>query len=443
MPGLESTLAAAEVGMLGSLDYRLPQVSNFVTDRKEVTYYNNGGNSFSPVGVRVLTFQCSGLGFLDASSLCLSVQCNNHSTAADGTTLKPLTPELACMIQEIRILVGGTEIERISGYNRLYHLMSQGLSVDKKRNNADICFGIASVNTVTGDDHGIAGQNWTPVTIPAASNVQVMHRIMSGLSQQRLFVPLWALQAGGLTIEVMLTGTYGEALDTTWVPAAGAVPAHFTHSQEWSWSNCQLKADVLRVDDEMMQSYSKFILSGQKLLIPLKTYSTVQMAVSGPDYELAVPRQFARLNQVFVTFNRSGSWTATQKDGNFFYFPSASQNAVTATIQVGDKKYPEHEYKSLSEFIYRYQKGTGLDKSSSHTATVSRQSFAETNFVCMFDLETVPQANHSGLNTSAGSIVISFKNVGTDVATYPTQAVIVMVYDEIVEIGDAGVTTAY
>ena len=146
---------------------------------------------------------------------------------------------------------------------------------------------------------------------------------------------------------------------------------------------------------------------------------------------------------MFVTFNRSGSWTATQKDGNFFYFPSASQNAVTATIQVGDKKYPEHEYKSLSEFIYRYQKGTGLDKSSSHTATVSRQSFAETNFVCMFDLETVPQANHSGLNTSAGSIVISFKNVGTDAATYPTQAVIVMVYDEIVEIGDAGVTTAY
>ncbi len=59
--------------MLGSLDYRLPQVSNFVTDRKEVTYYPAGGNSYSPDGVRVLTFQCSGLGFLDASSLCLSV----------------------------------------------------------------------------------------------------------------------------------------------------------------------------------------------------------------------------------------------------------------------------------------------------------------------------------------------------------------------------------
>ena len=110
--------------MLGSLDYRLPQVSNFVTDRKEVTYYPLGGDQYRPVGVRVLTFQCSGLGFLDASSLCLSVQCNNPDGAK---TLKPLTPELACMIQEIRILAGGTEIERISGYNRLYHLLSQGL----------------------------------------------------------------------------------------------------------------------------------------------------------------------------------------------------------------------------------------------------------------------------------------------------------------------------
>ncbi len=48
MPGLESTLAAAEVGMLSSLDYRLPQVSNFVTDRKEVTYYPLAATNTDP-----------------------------------------------------------------------------------------------------------------------------------------------------------------------------------------------------------------------------------------------------------------------------------------------------------------------------------------------------------------------------------------------------------
>ncbi len=107
------------------------------------------------------------------------------------------------------------------------------------------------------------------------------------------------------------------------------------------------------------------------------------------------------------------------------------------------EKFPEHEYNSLSEFIYRYYKGTGIDKSSSHTATVSRQSFAATHFCCLFDLETVPQANHSGLNTSAGTIVISFKNVGASASEYPTQAVVTLCYDSIIEIGDAGVSTSY
>jgi hypothetical protein len=422
MTGLESTLAAAEVGMLGSLDYRLPQVSSFVTERKEVTFYPLGGNSYAPTGVRVLIFQCSGLGFLDASSVTLSLQVNNLDGAK---VLKPLTPELACMIQEIRVLLGGTVVETISGYNRLYKMLSQGLSVAQNRNNADMAFGLSS-------DDAETGQAWVPATVPASGNVQVLHKVMSGLTQQRLFIPLWALQAGGLTVEIMTTGTAGEALDST-----------VTYSQDWSWSNCQLKADVLRVDDEMMQSYSKFILSGKHLLIPLKTYSVVNMSVAGPDWELAVPRQFARLNGCWITFRRIGSETETLKEGNHFYFPYASQNSAEATIQVGSQKFPDHTYKSLSEFIYRYYKACGLDKSSSHTATVKRQSFASTHWITAFDLETVPQANHSGLNTSAGSIVVSFKNVGTAVGDYCSSAVVTLMYDCIAEIGDSGVTVAY
>ena len=429
MPGLESTLAAAEVGMLSSLDYRLPQVSNFVTDRKEVTYYPLGGDQYRPVGVRVLTFQASGLGFLDASTLTLSAQVNNNDPGAK--LLKPLTCDLSCMIQEVRVMLGGVEVERLSGYNRLSQMMNQGLSVQKLRNNADIAFGVAGRGT---DE--VNPSDWTPITIPAAAGgattLQVLHRITCGLTQQRLFIPLWALQAGGLTLEIMLVGSYGDALDSDPV-----------NSQLWSWSNCMLHADVLRVDDEMMQSYSKFILSGKHLLIPFKTTSVVQMSVSGPHYELAVPRQFARLNAVWVTFNRVDSWNYVRRDGNHFYFPTISANAVEASCQIGDKKIPEHTYKSLSQFIYRYHKSTGLDKSASHCATVSRQCFAESNWICCFDLETVPQANHSGLNTSAGSIVLSFKNVGTAPDNYPSQAVVALFYDSIAEIGDSGVTVSY
>ena len=116
---------------------------------------------------------------------------------------------------------------------------------------------------------------------------------------------------------------------------------------------------------------------------------------------------------------------------------------MEASIQVGSQKYPEHTYKSLSEFIYRYYKATGLDKSSSHTATMKRQSFASTHWISAFDLEICPQAAHSGLNTSAGSIVASFKNVGTDASDYCSSATVTLMYDCIAEIGDSGVTVAY
>ena len=68
-----------------------------------------------------------------------------------------------------------------------------------------------------------------------------------------------------------------------------------------------LHADVLRVDDEMNQAYSRYILSGKKLLIPLKTSSVQELSVAGSDFELVIPRQFQRLNAVWVTFNRVGS----------------------------------------------------------------------------------------------------------------------------------------
>ena len=90
-----------------------------------------------------------------------------------------------------------------------------------------------------------------------------------------------------------------------------------------------------------------------------------------------------------------------------------------------------------------YYKGTGLDKSGSHTATMRRKSFADDNFTCAFDLETVPQANHSGYNTSSGSIVISFKGVGDASTNYCSSAVVTLFHDCIAEIGDVGVTVQY
>ena len=74
---MESTLAAAEEGIISSLDYKLPAVSSYVESRNEVTFFPQGGNHFSSTGVRTLTFAMSGSGFADLSSMTMEAMPSN------------------------------------------------------------------------------------------------------------------------------------------------------------------------------------------------------------------------------------------------------------------------------------------------------------------------------------------------------------------------------
>ena len=48
MAGLESSLAAAEIAPIASLQFKLPSVSPYVTSRQEV-YFSPAGQTFSAV----------------------------------------------------------------------------------------------------------------------------------------------------------------------------------------------------------------------------------------------------------------------------------------------------------------------------------------------------------------------------------------------------------
>ena len=74
---MESTLAAAEEGIIASLDYKLPSVASYVESRNEATFFPQGGNHFSSTGVRTLTFAMSGGQFADLSSLVLKCKVVN------------------------------------------------------------------------------------------------------------------------------------------------------------------------------------------------------------------------------------------------------------------------------------------------------------------------------------------------------------------------------
>ena len=108
---MESALAATETHMLDSLDFRLRPSANYVEARQEVTFYNNGGNSFSSQGVRTLSFSlASSTGYLDPSSIVIRFKVANRSTTH---ALKFITPDPACVFSQVRCLVNGVEIESL------------------------------------------------------------------------------------------------------------------------------------------------------------------------------------------------------------------------------------------------------------------------------------------------------------------------------------------
>ena len=94
---MEITLSAQEPGLIEALDFRLPQVANYVTSREEVVFVPSG-NTFGPNGVRTLRIPISGGAFVDASSITIEATLTN----LDSTNLlTPTTCSLAGFFEEL------------------------------------------------------------------------------------------------------------------------------------------------------------------------------------------------------------------------------------------------------------------------------------------------------------------------------------------------------
>ena len=111
MAGLESSLSAAEIAPIASLQFKLPSASPYVTSRQEV-YFSPAGQTFFPSGNRTLRTNCSGNSFADLSSAMLEFTVTNNSTT---NALQPLSANGSCFFSELKFLLSRIEAERIGG----------------------------------------------------------------------------------------------------------------------------------------------------------------------------------------------------------------------------------------------------------------------------------------------------------------------------------------
>ena len=145
--------------LFGGLNYKLKPGASYVTNRRSVSYFASGGNTYSPNCVKVMEFSLTGDQWLDPSTFRVAFELdNNNGNNADGFQImvRPLSWNPAVFLRRARLICGGQVIEDIGGFNRL-SLMLTGLLPEDDQHDIG-CEGFGDFDFVEGAGAQAAGQ---------------------------------------------------------------------------------------------------------------------------------------------------------------------------------------------------------------------------------------------------------------------------------------------
>ena len=118
---MDNIVAESNDTMINSLNFGLPETSQYITDRRFVNYFPSGSNVYSPnAGNKNIRFYLSGDDntYLDLSSIrVFATLQNNEPAGARQKFLRPLAG-LHGFFNRYRATVGGQLVQDIIEYNR-------------------------------------------------------------------------------------------------------------------------------------------------------------------------------------------------------------------------------------------------------------------------------------------------------------------------------------
>ena len=72
-------VASTDHALIGGLKYKLQPGASYVINRRSVSYFASGGNSYSPNGVKAMQFNITGDQWLDPNTFRVMFQIDNHN----------------------------------------------------------------------------------------------------------------------------------------------------------------------------------------------------------------------------------------------------------------------------------------------------------------------------------------------------------------------------
>ena len=135
---MEHHAQSVDGALIGGLSYKLKAGASYVTNRRSVPYFAQGGNQYLPNGVKVMKFNITGDQWLDPSTFRVMFQLNHIGNigSAEGGSLKSIEPlpwNPAVFFRRAIIICGGVVVEDIDDVNRL-SLMPTALKTEEEQN---------------------------------------------------------------------------------------------------------------------------------------------------------------------------------------------------------------------------------------------------------------------------------------------------------------------
>ena len=443
--------------LINDLSFKLPPSANYIVDRSSSTWHPAGSNIYKSTATKLIKIQLTGSGFLDLSTVKVIYDLYNDASGAAGSNQIRALGSPATFISRVRILAGGTILEDVSEYGRVHTLMK--MLKPAEQIDMDNCegFGVPDMRTVELNDENFHGIN-------PGEHQTAMFKPCSGLLQSGKMIPLSLCP---LTFECEVISTATDPIQSAYTTGSNALEVANT-SSNWHIENVMIKADVLKLDNQLENSYMQHALEGKALTINFPTYiSQMQSILSGVNgqqkVQLSVTRALSRLAKLFVTFDNSdvrlpstavGATGKIQtlvknKPWNSFYsvmehYTEGSNNKYSQNgefefqVSVGSKNMPDYPIRSHAEAFSQLRKCMRAE-----SFDITPNEYRRRKFVLGLDFEKAGAGvGFSGMNTKSGDLMNlrwQTLNSQTDAENYPKQMHIVLVADCVCEIRDSGI----
>ena len=424
---MESHAQATEDYLIEGLSFKLAPGASYVTNRRSVSFYPQGGNSYASNGVKVIRIALTGEGWLDPSTIRVMFDLNNITTNTDLTKEKELRPVGGpwSFFRRMRLMAGGTVIEDIDNYARTHQQFHTLVSPVKRQNDTIEGFGIEGdiLRCRGAHPEGLPIQTATNYRgIPRGKAMTVLFKPLSGLFSQQKYIPL---RYCPLILEFEIVNDVNDpVIYSTFQSSTSTADFSIDNcSNEWMISQVQLKCDLVTLDNGLENEYVAHLLSGKSLPINYDTYISQMQTIADYNYSCNITRSLTRLKSVFVNFDGQGigegvpgtlpqSGAEVRKYFNDFYHPSGDwavqfqDKEIEFQIQIGSKMFPEYPIRSVQEAFTQLVKCLGINNSAFHGVDVYPLEYRSHKFIVGIDTEKILEAGFTGINTKAGDLMV-------------------------------------